>query len=181
MKRRTLLKSAMGAAWRPASAPAGVPNPGLKTAGERMIPIEGGKYRVWTRRVGASNIKVLTLHGGPGASHLYLNCFEDFLPQAGIEFYFYDQLGSLFSDNPNDPNLWTLARYTDEVEQVRRSLGLENFILYGHSWGGMLAYEYALKYPQHLRAVVISNMVASISRYEAYDVKFKDELSPPDR
>lgn len=167
----------MGAATMRAGAKAG----GVKAAGERLIPIEGGKYRVWTRKVGSSDIKVLTLHGGPGFNHLYLNCFEDFLPQAGIEFYLYDQLGSLFSDNPDDPSLWTLTRYTDEVEQVRKGLGLENFYLYGHSWGGMLAYEYALKYPQHLRGVVISNMVASIPRYEAYVARFHNELTPDER
>src|SRR5579872_6085004 len=134
------------------------PSGELRTAGERLIPVEGAKYRVWVRQVGESDIKVLTLHGGPGFSHLYLNCFEDFLPAAGVEFYFYDQLGSLFSDNPDDSNLWTIERYTDEVEEVRRGLGLEKFYLYGHSWGGMLAYEYALKYPQHLRGLIISNM-----------------------
>jgi proline iminopeptidase len=68
--------------------------------------------------MGSSDIKVLALHGGPGFNHFYLNCFEDFLPQAGIEVYLYDQLGCLFSDNPDDPSLWTLERYTDEVEQV---------------------------------------------------------------
>ena len=143
-----------------------------------MIPIEGGKYRVWTKQVGRSDIKVLTLHGGPGFNHLYLECFENFLPQAGIEFYYYDQLGSLFSDNPDDPSLWTLERYTEEVEQVRKALGLENFYLYGQSWGGMLAYEYALKYPQHLKGLIVSNMVASIPRYEMYAAKLRAELTP---
>ncbi len=150
---------------------------GLKTAGERLIPVEGAKYRVWVRQVGESDIKVLTLHGGPGFNHLYLNCFEDFLPQAGIQFYFYDQLGSLFSDNPDDPMLWTIERYTDEVEQVRKAVGLEHFYLYGHSWGGMLGYEYALKYPQHLKGLIISNMVASVPGYEKHAAKLKGELS----
>jgi proline iminopeptidase len=171
----------MGAAWTPASARSAIPPAGLKTAGERFVPIEGGKYQLWTRKMGNSPIKVLALHGGPGFSHIYLNCFEDFLPQAGIEVYLYDQLGSLFSDNPDDPSLWTLARYTDEVEQVRQALGLENFYLYGHSWGGLLAYEYALKYPRHLRGVIISNMVASVPRYEAYVARFKNELTAGER
>src|ERR1700733_9945833 len=104
MNRRTLLGGGVGAAILAArSIQADAPVTGVKAAGERLIPIEGGKYRVWTRKVGSSGIKVLALHGGPGFNHLYLNCFEDFLPQAGIEFYLYDQLGSLFSDNPDDP------------------------------------------------------------------------------
>ena len=71
---------------------------------------------------------------------------ESFLTEAGIEMYYYDQLGVNFSDQPKDLSLWTLERYCEEVEEVRRGLGLDNFVLYGHSWGGILAMEYALKY-----------------------------------
>ena len=95
--------------------------------GSRLIQVDG-KYNVWTKKIGSGAIKVLTLHGGPGASHSYLECFEKFLPQAGIEFYYYDQLGSGFSDKPTDTSLWTLDRFREEVEQVRGGLGLENFI-----------------------------------------------------
>jgi proline iminopeptidase len=149
---------------------------GVNTGGTQYLPVRGGKYNVWVRRAGESPIKALLLHGGPGFNHAYFWCFEDFLPQAGIEFYYYDQLGCLFSDNPDDPKLWTVEGYRDEVEDVRRALGLENFYLYGHSWGGMLAYEYALKYPQHLKGVIISNMVASIPGYVKYVNKLRDEL-----
>ena len=141
-----------------------------------MIPIADGKYRVWTRRVGGANIKVLLLHGGPGLNHMYLECFEDFLPQAGVEFYYYDQLGGLFSDNPDDPSCWTIERYTDEVEQVRQGLELDHFYLYGHSWGGMLGYEYALKYGSHLKGLVISNMVASVPLYIRYVARLRTEF-----
>jgi proline iminopeptidase len=105
---------------------------------------------------GQAPIKVLLLHGGPGLNHIYLECFEDYLPQNGIEFYYYDQLGGLFSDNPDDPSLWTIERYTDEVEEVRKGLGLDQFYLYGHSWGGMLTYEYALKYGSRLKGAIVS-------------------------
>ena len=163
------------------SAPARRPSPTgtLKTGGTRYVPVRGGKYQVWVRRVGAGPIKILLLHGGPGFSHAYLECFEDFLPPAGIEFYFYDQLGCLFSDNPDDPALWTMDGYRDEVEDVRRALRLENFYLYGHSWGGMLTYEYALQYPQHLKGIVISNMMASIPAYVKHVLRLRDQL-PPD-
>jgi len=151
----------------------------VKTGGTRLIPVRGGKYRVWVKRMGESPIKVLLLHGGPGINHVYFHCFEDFLPQAGIEFYYYDQLGCLFSDNPDDASLWTVEGYRDEVEDVRRALGLEDFYLFGQSWGGMLTYEYALKYPQHLKGIVVSNMVASIPGYVKYVNKLRGEL-PPD-
>ena len=55
--------------------------------------------------------------------------------------YYYDQLGAGNSDVPDDPSLWTLPRYTAEVEEVRQGLGLDHFVLYGHSWGAILAME----------------------------------------
>ena len=140
----------------------GLNPPGIRVAGIRMLPVAGGKYKVWTKKMGSGPIKVLLLHGGPGFTHEYLEAFESFLPQAGIEMYYYDQLGCNNSDQPDDPSLWTLARYTEEVEEVRRGLGLDNFVLYGHSWGGILALEYALTYQQHLRGLVISNMSAGV-------------------
>jgi len=159
IERRSLLASgaaALALSVLPASAE-------VKTGGVRMIAVPGGN--VWTKRVGRSPVKVLLLHGGPGFSHDYLECFEDFLPAAGVEFYYYDQLGCGNSDHPNDDRLWTVARYTEEVEAVRKGLSLENFILYGHSWGGMLAIEYALKYGANLRKLVISDMTAGIPAY----------------
>ena len=141
--------------------------------GVRMIPITTpkGTFHVWTKRVGNNpKLKILLLHGGPGATHEYFEAFDSYFPGAGIEYYYYDQLGSAYSDQPKDPSLWTIDRYVDEVEQVRRALHLDkdNFCLLGHSWGGVLAIEYALKYQQHLKCLVISNMVDSIPAYNAY-------------
>ena len=158
-----------------ASQPPGK-TPEVKSAGIRLIPIEGGKYKVWTKKVGSGKIKVLTLHGGPGFNHEYFECFEDFLPQHGVEFYYYDQLGSSYSDQPDDASLWTVDRFREEVEQVRQALGLENFYLLGHSWGGMLGIEYALKYQKHLKGLVISSMTASIDSYMAYAAKLRAAL-----
>src|SRR5205085_8442293 len=99
-----------------------------------------------------------------------MECFESFFPKEGIEFYEYDQLGSSYSDQPKDSSLWTTDRFVEEVEQVRKALGLnkDNFILLGHSWGGILALEYALKYQQNLKGLIISNMMASIPAYNEY-------------
>jgi proline iminopeptidase len=143
------------------------------SGGVRRIPIETprGRFTVWTKRVGNNPaLKVLLLHGGPGATHEYFEACDSYLPAAGIEYYYYDQLGSGFSDQPDDPSLWELERFVDEVEQVRRSLGLgrQNFVLCGQSWGGMLAIEYALAHQEHLRGLVISDMMASAPAYTAY-------------
>jgi proline iminopeptidase len=146
----------------------------IKTGGTKLIPIEtpSGKFNVWTKRVGNNpKIKVLLLHGGPGCSHEYFECFESFFPQEGIEFIYYDQLGSYRSDKPTDTSLWVVSRFVEEVEQVRKALHLDssNFFLLGHSWGGILAMEYALKYQQHLKGLVISNMMSSCPKYDAYN------------
>lgn len=143
------------------------------TGGVKMIPIATpkGTFRVWTKRVGNNpRIKVLLLHGGPGATHEYLEAFDSFLPAAGIEYYYYDQLGSYYSDQPDDPELLDLPRFVAEVEQVRLALGLDrdNFYLFGQSWGGILAIEYALQHQQHLKGLIISNMMASIPAYNEY-------------
>ena len=136
----------------------------VKTGGAKMIEVDG-KYHVWTKRVGHGSVTMLTLHGGPGFPHDYFECFEDFLPQHGIQFYYYDQLGVGNSEQPDDVSLWTVARYRAEVEQVRKGLGLDHFYLYGHSWGGMLAIEYALEHQDHLKALIISDMTAGTKAY----------------
>jgi proline iminopeptidase len=143
------------------------------TGGVKMIPISTpkGTFKVWTKRTGNNpSMKVLLLHGGPGATHEYMEAFDSYFPAASVEYYYYDQLGSAFSDQPDEPDLWDLARFVEEVEQVRTALKLDqqNFYLLGQSWGGMLAVEYALKYQQHLRGLVISNMVSSIPAYNEY-------------
>lgn len=135
------------------------------------VDAPGGPYTVWTKRIGDNpTIKVLLLHGGPGATHEYLECFDSYLTAAGIECYYYDQLGSGFSDKPEDLSYINLAHFVEEVEQVRRALGLgpHNFYLYGHSWGGWLGIEYALKYQQHLKGLILSNSMASSPAYNDY-------------
>ena len=143
------------------------------TGGVRRIPITTprGIFEVWTKRVGNNPcIKLLMLHGGPGCTHEYFEACDSYLPAAGVEYYYYDQLGSYYSDQPDFDDLWELPRFVDEVEQVRLALGLDatNFFLLGHSWGGVLAIEYALRYQQHLKGLVISNMMASFPAYNAY-------------
>jgi proline iminopeptidase len=150
------------------------------SGGAKLIPIktELGTFNVWTKRVGNNpTLKVLLLHGGPGATSEYFEAADSYFPGAGIEYYYYDQLGSGRSDNPANDKLWDLNRFVEEVEQVRVALGLDssNFVLLGHSWGGILAMEYALKYQKNLKGLIISNMVASIPEY----VKYANEVLGP--
>jgi proline iminopeptidase len=179
----TLTALALGLAGCSSSTPAGPTlasyfsagsaGSGLQTAGVRMIPIRTprGEFKVWTKRFGSNpRIKLLLLHGGPAATHEYFEALETQLAGRGIEFIYYDQLGSAYSDQPTDPSLWTIERFVDEVEQVRVALGLDrtNFYLLGHSWGGILATEYALRHGEHLKGLIISNMMMSIPEYNRY-------------
>ena len=150
------------------------------TGGIKMIPITTpvGKFKVWTKTVGNNpKIKVLLLHGGPGGTHEFFECFDGFFPKESIEYIYYDQLGSYYSDQPNDNRLWTNERFVDEVEQVRKALKLDssNFYLMGQSWGGILAMEYALKYQKNLKGLIIANMMASAPAYNKYA---EDVLGP---
>lgn len=152
----------------------------ILTGGIRMIPIQthAGEFNVWTKRIGNNpRIKVLLLHGGPGATHEIFESFDSYFPGAGIEYYYYDQLGSYYSDQPSDDSLWETERFVDEVEQVRKALNLDssNFYLFGQSWGGILAVEYALKYQHNLKGLIISNMMMSAPEYGKYA---KEVLGP---
>jgi proline iminopeptidase len=154
------------------------------SGGVRMIPVTTpkGTFRVWTKRVGNNpRTRLLLLHGGPAGTHEYFEACDSYLPAAGVEYYYYDQLGSTYSDQPDDADLWRLERFVDEVEQVRLALELdkENFYLLGHSWGGILAIEYALAHQQHLKGLVISNMMASIPAYNDYARRAMMPSIPP--
>jgi proline iminopeptidase len=145
----------------------------ILSGGVTLVPVDTpkGRFKVWTKRVGNSpSARLLLLHGGPGCTHEYFECCDSFLPAAGIEYHHYDQLGSTYSDHPDEPSLWEIDRFVDEVEQVRTALGLDssNFYLLGHSWGGILAMEYSLRHQRNLKGLVISNMMSSIPAYNEY-------------
>lgn len=148
-------------------------NDSIESAGIKMIPIQTpvGVFKVWTKRFGTNaKIKILLLHGGPAMTHEYMECFETFFLKEGFEFYEYDQLGSYYSDQPKDSSLWTNERFVEEVEQVRKAIGADssNFYIVGNSWGGILGMEYALKYQNNLKGLLISNMMASAPEYGKY-------------
>ena len=162
----------------------------LEAAGIKLIPIQTpkGTFNVWTKRFGNNpKIKILLLHGGPAMTHEYMECFETFFQREGFEFYEYDQLGSYYSDQPKDTTLWKTERFVEEVEQVRKAIDADqsNFYIVGNSWGGILGMEYALKYQKNMKALLVSNMVASAPEYGKYaqevlakqmDPKILDEI-----
>ncbi|MBK6948420.1 MAG: proline iminopeptidase-family hydrolase [Haliscomenobacter sp.] len=147
---------------------------GVQSGGVKMIPIStpAGEYRVWTKRFGNNpRINVLLLHGGPGATHEYFESVESF-SSGRDRVYLLRPTGQrqLRSSGRKRRRAVGPPRFVEEVEQVRLALGLnsDNFFLLGSSWGGILAMEYALKYQQNLKGLIITNMMASAPDYDRY-------------
>ncbi|MGM9906618.1 proline-specific peptidase family protein [Limosilactobacillus sp.] len=140
--------------------------------GTKILTLDNG-YHLWTNTQGEGDIHLLALHGGPGGNHEYWEDAAEQLAKQGlnVQVTMYDQLGSLYSDQPDysDPAIakkyLTYDYFLDEVEEVRQKLGLDNFYLIGQSWGGLLVQEYAVKYGQHLKGAIISSMVDEIDEY----------------
>lgn len=140
--------------------------------GTKIITLDNS-YHLWTNTQGEGDIHLLALHGGPGGNHEYWEDAAEQLKKQGlnVQVTMYDQLGSLYSDQPDytDPEIakkyLTYEYFLDEVDEVREKLGLDNFYLIGQSWGGLLVQEYAVKYGQHLKGAIISSMVDEIDDY----------------
>lgn len=129
---------------------------------EGFIEVTGGK--VWYRIVGVGErTPLLVLHGGPGASSVYLKPLETLATDRPV--IFYDQLCSGNSPGPFDTTLWTIERFVEEIDQVREALGLKQIHLYGHSWGTMLAVDYILDRPAGVSSLVLASPALSSPRW----------------
>ncbi len=148
-------------------------------ATEGTIPFRG--YETWYRIVGAgeepSKLPLLCLHGGPGAPHDYLEPLER-VAETGRRAIFYDQVGCGKSSRTNE-SMWNVQTFVDEVGAVRDALGLDRTHVFGSSWGGMLAIEYALTRPPGLASVTLSSSPASIPLWAEETGRLRSEL-PPD-
>lgn len=132
-------------------------------------------YRIVGEREAPGKLPLLCLHGGPGFTHDYLESLEDMV-QTGRRVVFYDQLGAGSSDRPSDPEMWTVELFLDELRTVRRDLGLDRVHLFGSSWGGMLAMEYALTGPRGLASLVLASSPSSIPLWAEETARLRSEL-----
>ncbi|HEU5422872.1 MAG TPA: proline iminopeptidase-family hydrolase, partial [Nitrolancea sp.] len=146
---------------------------------EGKLPFRG--HEVWYRVVGEGEepgkLPLLTLHGGPGAAHDYLEPLEG-LAASGRRVIFYDQLGCGRSDQPHDPAMWTVELFLEEIEAVRAALGLDELHLLGQSWGGMLGMEYALTQPPGLASLTVASSPASMCQWVEEANRLRAELPP---
>jgi len=142
------------------------------------VTIDGN--RTWYRSVGADapgRLPLLLLHGGPGATHQYLQPLEA-LAHGGRRVIFYDQIGCGRSDHPVDPAFYTVRRFVDEVDALRAQLDLPAVHVLGQSWGGMLAMEYALTRPPGLASIVVADSPASMVLWVSEANRLRAELPP---
>lgn len=149
----------------------------------RIVTLDNG-YHLFTRKVNEGPVKLLCVHGGPGDNHEDFDNFKAGLADKGVEVYSYDQLGSYWSDQPDfskeeNRKYLNIDYFVDELEEVRQKLGLEDFYLLGHSWGGLLAQEYAVKYGQHLKAVIIESMIDNLDEYTVNINREREEMFSP--
>ena len=134
----------------------------MNKSGQGHISVTGG--RIWYEIVGHERrgIPLIVLQGGPGASHTYMRHLEVLSDERPV--IFYDQLGTGQADRPTDSRLWTIDRYVEELGQVWETLGIEEGHVIGHSWGGMLAVDYALTKPKGLVSLILDSAPLSVPR-----------------
>jgi proline-specific peptidase len=144
---------------------------------EGHIPFRG--HHTWYRVVGdgeaEGRLPLVALHGGPGGTHDYLESLGA-LARRGRRVVFYDQLGCGRSDRPDDPSLWTVDLFVEELDAVREALGLDRIHLFGSSWGGMLAMEYALRQKPGLASLIVASSPASMRQWVKETARLRSEL-----
>lgn len=147
---------------------------------EGFIPFRG--YRTWYRVLGENEepgkFPLLVLHGGPGASHDYLEPLAA-MAQTGRRVIFYDQLGGGNSDHPHDPSMWTVDLFVEELSEIRKALHLDHLHILGQSWGGMLGMAYALTQPDGLVSLTVADSPASMDQWVSEANRLRSQL-PPD-
>ena len=145
---------------------------------ERQVVTTEEGHRIVSYSYGSGDDVVLCLNGGPGLPCDYLRDPHICLAGHGYRMVTFDQLGTGESDKPTDGALWSIERYAREVEAVRRGLDLGKIILLGHSWGGWLSVEYAVTYPENLRALVLEDTGADMPHLVSELNRLRAALGP---
>ncbi|MEZ2126844.1 MULTISPECIES: proline iminopeptidase-family hydrolase [unclassified Sinorhizobium] len=140
--------------------------------------IEVDGYRVVAYSFGTGGETVFCLNGGPGLPCDYLREAHSCLVDRGYRIVAFDQLGTGASDRPEDAGLWTIGRYVEETETVRKALGLGKVHMLGHSWGGWLAIDYALTYPENLQTLILEDTVADMPHLVSELERLRAALGP---
>jgi proline iminopeptidase len=134
----------------------------VSAAREGMLPVRGG--RIWYRVSGTGpGTPMVLLHGGPGAGSFYMKAFEAIGDDRPV--IRYDQLGAGKSDRLTDTTLMTIPRFVEELDSLRRSLGIEKWFVNGHSWGTILALEYYKAHPERVAGIIFGGSVFDLHAF----------------
>jgi proline iminopeptidase len=147
----------------------------LSSKDEAGAFVEVNGFKLFYMIFGSGSDVLLCLHGGPGGTHYSLLPLGK-LGDDKIKVVLYDQLGCCNSEKPKDIGIFTIKHYVEEVEGIRQALNLGKINLMGHSWGGMLALEYALKYQQNLKKLILTGSLASVPEYCTETARLKTLL-----
>ncbi len=142
--------------------------------------VEFNGYKTWYTIYGdlrGAHTPLVALHGGPGYSHDYLNNLSKLAKTKGAVIL-YDQLGCGKSDRPDNPRLWTIQLYVDELNAVRGTLCLDTVSILGHSWGGALALEYMFSKPKGVEKLILNSPLLDSRLWVKEAERLKDLLSP---
>jgi proline iminopeptidase len=166
------------ARWQPTITEKGSPALWREIEPDERHEVRVGGHKVVAYSFGRGKDTVLCLNGGPGLPCDYLREAHSCLIDEGYRVVAFDQLGTGASDRPKDEALWTIGRYVEETETVRRALGLGKVHLLGHSWGGWLAIDYALTYPDALATLILEDTVADIPHLVGELERLRAALGP---
>lgn len=119
-------------------------------------------HKVMTYHWGEGDEALLCISGGPGCPSDAFHDTHARYAKQGMQVVTWDQLGCGQSDHPDDPSLWQINRFVEEVEMVRQALGLKKIHLLGESWGGVLGLEYCLAYPDNVKTFIIVSSAFNI-------------------
>jgi proline iminopeptidase len=123
-----------------------------------------GGHRLWYRIAGKGE-PLLLIPGGPGLPHNYLwPSFEQF--SDSFQVIYFDAFGRGFSDHAQNPRDYSFSHDVTEIEGLRLALGLGKINVYGHSYGGIVAQEYALRYPQSVQRLILANTIHSAEMWQ---------------
>ncbi len=140
---------------------------------EGRADVPGGQ--VWYKIAGSGDaVPLLTLHGGPGGGHDYLEALGQLAADRPVVFF--DQLGCGRSDKPDDGSLWHIARYVREIDALRAALDLNRIHLLGHSWGGWLAIEYMMGSPTGVESLTLASTSSSVPQAASETGRLKKDL-----
>ncbi|HVA52875.1 MAG TPA: proline iminopeptidase-family hydrolase [Acidimicrobiales bacterium] len=143
-----------------------------------------GEWSTWYRVTGdldSGMTPLVVVHGGPGCTHDYLLSLAD-VAESGRAVVHYDQLGGGRSTHlpERGGDFWTVKLFLDELDNLLDELGIaDDYHLLGQSWGGMLGAEHAIRQPEGLRTIVLSNSPASMALWSS-EAKVLRGLLPSD-